>query len=58
MGCCASNEIIDEKSIQKLRDQEIDEQLKKDRERMSNEVKLLLLGNVYVNSKCRYYQSN
>ncbi|KAL7313182.1 guanine nucleotide-binding protein subunit alpha [Mucor circinelloides] len=42
--CCSSRETNSEQAIKKLRDQEIDEQLKKDRQKMSNEVKLLLLG--------------
>lgn len=42
--CCSSSEINNEQAIKKLRDQEIDEQLKKDRQKMSNQVKLLLLG--------------
>jgi guanine nucleotide-binding protein subunit alpha len=46
MGCCTSSEIGSEEAIHKLRDQEIDELLKKDRQKMSNEIKLLLLGNV------------
>jgi hypothetical protein len=46
MGCCNSSEVNSEKAILKLRDQEIEEQLKKDRQKMAREVKLLLLGNV------------
>ncbi|GAA5813421.1 hypothetical protein MFLAVUS_006899 [Mucor flavus] len=42
MGCCSSVQVIDD--IGKLRDQEIDDQIKKDRQNMSNQVKLLLLG--------------
>lgn len=42
MGCCSSVQVNDD--IGKLRDQKIDEQIKKDRQKMSNEVKLLLLG--------------
>lgn len=42
MGCCASTHVKDDEG--KRRDQEIDEQIKKDRQKMSNEVKLLLLG--------------
>ncbi|GAA5802262.1 hypothetical protein HPULCUR_007725 [Helicostylum pulchrum] len=42
MGCCSSIQVIDD--IGKLRDQEIDDQIKKDRQNMSNQVKLLLLG--------------
>ncbi|CEP17835.1 hypothetical protein [Parasitella parasitica] len=42
--CCSSNEINSERTINKLRDQEIEKQLKKDRDNMNSEVKLLLLG--------------
>ncbi|KAG2206821.1 hypothetical protein INT47_007577 [Mucor saturninus] len=42
MGCCASTHVKDDAG--KRRDQEIDEQIKKDRQKMSNQVKLLLLG--------------
>lgn len=42
--CCSSSEINSEQAINKLRDQEIDERLKRDRQKMSNEAKLLLLG--------------
>lgn len=45
MGCCASSE--DKINIRKQKDQEIDEQIKKDRQKMGNEVKLLLLGRNY-----------
>lgn len=44
--CCSSSETNSEQVINKLRDQEIDEQLKRDRQKMSNEVKLLLLGEI------------
>lgn len=44
--CCSSSETNSEQAINKLRDQEIDEQLKRDRQKMSNEVKLLLLGEI------------
>ncbi|KAI8886602.1 guanine nucleotide binding protein, alpha subunit [Backusella circina FSU 941] len=43
MGCCSSVE-ASHQDLGKLRDQEIDEQIKKDRHKMGNEVKLLLLG--------------
>ncbi|KAI8077191.1 heterotrimeric G protein alpha subunit B [Thamnidium elegans] len=42
MGCCSSIQVIDD--IGKLRDQEIDDLIKKDRQNMTNQVKLLLLG--------------
>lgn len=42
MGCCNSVEAIDD--LGKIRDQEIEDQIKKDRQTMSNQVKLLLLG--------------
>lgn len=42
MGCCASS---DERDILgEKRDKEIDDQIRKDRQQLSNEVKLLLLG--------------
>jgi len=54
--CCSSRETNSEQAIKKLRDQEIDEQLKKDRQKMSNEVKLLLLGMcVQYKSQCCLY---
>lgn len=42
MGCCTSVQVNN--NVGKARDQEIEEQIKKDRQKMSNEVKLLLLG--------------
>ncbi|KAI9357765.1 heterotrimeric G protein alpha subunit B [Pilaira anomala] len=42
MGCCNSVEAIED--LGKIRDQEIEDQIKKDRLTMSNQVKLLLLG--------------
>lgn len=41
MGCCQSNEIHDGK----VRNEEIENQLKRDKLNMRNEVKMLLLGN-------------
>jgi guanine nucleotide-binding protein subunit alpha len=47
-GCCHSKRIVgDEKQFLKIRDQEIEEQIKKDRQKMNREVKLLLLGKNY-----------
>jgi guanine nucleotide-binding protein subunit alpha len=40
MGCCQSNEVHDGKA----RNEEIDNQLKRDKLNMRNEVKMLLLG--------------
>lgn len=40
MGCCQSNEVHDGKA----RTQEIDDQIKRDKLNMRNEVKMLLLG--------------
>jgi guanine nucleotide-binding protein subunit alpha len=40
MGCCQSNESQDEKA----RNEEIENQLKRDKINMRNEVKMLLLG--------------
>jgi hypothetical protein len=47
MGCCSSIESShrsNSNNTGKQRGHEIDEQIKKDRQNMSNEVKLLLLG--------------
>lgn len=41
MGCCQSNEVHDGK----LRNEEIENQIKRDKINMRNEVKMLLLGN-------------
>ncbi|KAL9551676.1 hypothetical protein MBANPS3_004151 [Mucor bainieri] len=41
--CSSSNDVNSERAVRK-RDQQIDEQLKKDRQQMGKEVKLLLLG--------------
>lgn len=40
MGCCQSNEVHDGKA----RNEEIDNQIKRDKLNMRNEVKMLLLG--------------
>lgn len=44
MGCCQSNEVSDGKA----RNEEIENQLKRDKLNMQSEVKLLLLGNSYI----------
>jgi guanine nucleotide-binding protein subunit alpha len=48
--CCSSNKINSKQVNNKLRDQKIDEQLKRDRQKMSNEAKLLLLGEIFLYS--------
>lgn len=58
MGCCTSKESTTPKDGQELtirqRDHQIEEQIKKDRQKMSNEVKLLLLGKHIATHFCLY----
>lgn len=49
MGCCQSNEVHDGKA----RNEEIDNQIKRDKLNMRNEVKMLLLGTFFFSKKRR-----
>lgn len=48
MGCCQSNEQVEEKQ----RNQEIDAQIKRDRVNLRKEIKMLLLGKRYFIFVC------
>jgi guanine nucleotide-binding protein subunit alpha len=57
MGCCSSIE-ASHHPVGQLRDQEIDEQLKKDRHKLSHQVKLLLLGKKSTHKQIEYKPNN
>jgi guanine nucleotide-binding protein subunit alpha len=52
MGCCASVE--ESESVGKLRNEEIDGQLRMEKLNSKNEVKLLLLGKSSLETVCKF----